>query len=184
MSVSNESTRQTGGVVPFVRAGHGQSHSEETKGLALVFYATGGARNCADVERMLARALEGTGEPVPTAQTIAGWAREENWPKKADELWRVSRGRMFYVNQIVAMGNVGTALEVIRDGMLGRLEGDVAEQAIKIKAAELALRAPERLPWLATIEPPAEAVDTPQMSRAEKDAYLRSQLVQRHRKGA
>jgi hypothetical protein len=181
---SDESTRVMGEVVPFVRGEAGIPHSDETRLLAKMIYCTSGARRPADVERLLQWELAGTGTPVPSQQTIGGWARDEGWAAEADELWRSHRQTALAMMQTLSMGNLGASLLVIRDILLREDGGDLGVVAAKLKAAELNGRFVERLAWLQTIEPPAREVDTSQMTRAEREAYNQARLVQRHRKGA
>jgi hypothetical protein len=173
-----------GDVVPFVRGEAGVAHSDETRLLAKMIYCTSGARRPADVERLLRWELTGTGIPVPSQQTIGGWARDEGWSLAADELWRSHRQSALALMQTLSMGNLGASLLVIRDILLRDDEGELGVVAAKLKAAELNGRLVERIAWLQTIEPPAPQVDTSQMSLAEREAYARSQLIQRKKKGA
>jgi hypothetical protein len=75
-----------GDVVPFRRGEPGVAHSDEIRARCFVLYATAAARNCADVERLLSEELADTGDPVPTCQAIANWARDDRWADQADDL--------------------------------------------------------------------------------------------------
>jgi hypothetical protein len=173
-----------GEVVPFVRGEAGVAHSDETRLLAKTIYCTSGARRPADVERLLRWELAGTGIPVPSQQTIGGWARDEQWSQAADELWRKHRQSALALMQTLWVGNFGTSLLVLRDILLRDDGGDLGVVAAKLKAAELNGRFGERLAWLQTVDPPAAPVDTSGMTLAEKEAYNRSQLIQRRKTGA
>src|SRR5262245_9750213 len=107
MSDNLSPTRESGDIVSFVRGAPRIPHPDETKTLALVLYATAGARSPAAVERLLPSYLESMGLPVPTRQTIATWAREEDWPARSDDLWRAHPSMGFEEMQRLT---VGTAL--------------------------------------------------------------------------
>ena len=62
----------------------------------------------------------------------------------------------------------------------GAFKDDPQDGAIRLKAAELAIRLVERGVIPLTVHPPMEAVDTSNLSREEQEAQARASLVRRH----
>src|SRR5512134_2602562 len=155
-------------LMPFMRGTPQVRFSTETKARCFVLFATMAGRNCAAVERLIQEELTGTGEPVPTRQTIATWARAEGWAAQADDLWRTTKSWSREQLQVLALANMLLGQQRRHEVLLGQYldRPDVAAQYLK--AGELSDRAIERiLPLSAMQPPPAPVEDDSELSREE-----------------
>ena len=167
-------------IVPVRRSVPGVPHSDETKTRCFVLYSTEGGRNCASVERLIGEELEGTEEVVPTRQTIAGWARDEQWSAQADELWRKTKLWGARELQVIAIANAVLGQRRRHEVLLGNYRGDNDIAAQFLKAGELSDRFIERVLPLSAMKPPVEEeTDTEDLPRDEREALARQALVQR-----
>jgi hypothetical protein len=180
----HDATRTLGEVVPFVRGEPRVPHADETRALALVLYATGGARSPAAVERLLPSYLEPMGLPVPTRQAIATWAREEDWNAQADDLWR-ARPRMGF--EEMQRLTIGTALVLARrmhEMATGLDESPLEERILTTKQYEIGMRVLERIPALGQYAPPAPQLELDDVPRDVGEAKAKANMIQRGRTGS
>lgn len=170
-----------GEVVPFRRGEPGVAHADETRTLALIVYATGGARSPAAVERLLPPYLEPLGLPVPTRQTIACWAREEDWNRQADDLWRARPSMGFEEMQRLTIGTALVLAKAMHDMATGVDERPLDERILATKQYEIGMRVLERIPALGQYAPPTPPRDIEAMSQDEGEALAKQRLVRRGR---
>lgn len=171
-----DATRPKGEIVPFLRGEPRVPHADETKTLALILYATSGARSPAAVEKLLPSYLEPMGLPTPTRQAIARWAREENWNGQADDLWR-SRPTMF-LDELARL-TTGTLLVLAKqmhDMATGLDTRPIEERMLTTKQYEVGMRVAKDVPRATTYVPPQAEVQTDGMSRDEIEARARQAL--------
>ena len=174
----NENTEPTtAAIVPLRRGLPGVAHTVETKTRCFVLYATAAARNCAAVERLIAEELAGTGEPVPTRQSIAAWARDDAWDTQADELWRNTKQWGLRELQVIALANALLGQQRRHEVLLGLYRSDSDTAAQYLKGGELSDRFIERvLPLSAMRAPELEPQDLSGLSREQREALARQSL--------
>lgn len=163
-------------------------YSDGVKGRAFTLYGTIAARNSAAVEKLLREELAGTGEPIPSRQTVSGWARNENWAAQVDAEWRNSKDWTHDQLRVLALGNAILAAQRRHEILLGvGLEDmDPGNRALlQLKAGELSDRAIERILPLSAMQPAPARIenDDPGLSRGEKEARARLRIVRRHQEG-
>ena len=156
-------------IVP-LRGLPGVAHSEDTKARCFVLYATAAARNCADVERLIAEELDGTSEVVPTRQAIAGWARDEQWAEQADDVWRNTKRWGKREPEVIALSNAMLGQQRRHEVLMGKYN--------------LADRTIERVLPLGAMEgPPEPAIETKDVPREAGEAQAKSAMIQRGKTG-
>jgi hypothetical protein len=158
----------------------GVAHAPEIKARCFVLYSTEAGRNCAAVERLIAEELDGTREGVPSRQTIAGWARDEQWSSQADNLWRSTRRWGVRELQVIAIANAVLGQRRRHEVLLGKYRGDHATAAQYLKAGELSDRFIERVLPLSSMEaPPRHEADTEDVPREVAEARALAAMIQR-----
>lgn len=173
--------------IPAIPAPHriqpGQSYDPEVKARCFVLYSTAGGRNCAAVERLYAREVEGTNEPVPSRKVIAAWAADEAWATQSDNLWRNTKHWTHDQLRVLGLANTIAAAQHRHDLLTGKgLDGlDNATKAmIQLKAGELSDRAIERILPLGAMKPPDDLTETnEELSRADREGQAKLRIVAR-----
>src|SRR5262245_36038387 len=180
MTPDDGSTAASGQIVPFsanVRLGRGEAYPLEVKARCFVLYATAGARNGANTSKLYAE--EHKDEACPSKETINLWAREERWGDQADDLWRQTRGRTQHELQILSTANAQLAQMRLNALLMGTDERPYEERVITLKAIEVANKAREKMPDLGRVQPPDAEADVSNLTREEREAAARQNLVQR-----
>jgi hypothetical protein len=159
-----------------------QAFPEDVKDLAFGLWETFCGGDSAAVERLLREELP-EGAPIPTRQSIARWARDEDWAAKREAGWRNVKGRTVFELKLAMLGNVVLAQKIKRNAMTGAYDDTPQVAAIRLKAAELADRLLERaVIGLAEPEPPdagATDEDERNMTRAEREARIGERMAAR-----
>ncbi len=158
------------------------AYDEETRARCFVLYATFAARNCAAVARLYAEEVKSLDLPAPDVRTLQHWANDEQWNAQADTLWRHTKGRTSYELQILSQANTMQGAKALHDILTGLDTRDLNERVITLKAIEVAMKAREKLPELARIEPPEETLDTDGLSKQDIEANAMNAIT-RGRKG-
>ena len=156
--MSDETRKQMSDIVPLRRdvAPAGFAYDDETRVRCFILYATFAARNCAAVARLYASEVAGQDVPVPDTRTIQLWAAADDWSRQADDLWRNTKGRTSYELQILSQANTMMGAKALHDILTGADQRELNERIVTLKAIEVAMKAREKLPELARIEPPED----------------------------
>jgi hypothetical protein len=184
--VSDETRKHIYELAPVERGSvvKGFAYDDETRARCFVLYATFAARNCAKTARLYEQEVKALGLPAPDVRTIQLWAADDDWYGQADDFWRHSKGRTPYELQILSSANTMQAQQALHDILTGADERDLNERLITLKAIEVAMKARERLPELARIEPPEQTADTASMSREEQEAHATAAISRKKGKSA
>lgn len=182
--MTDDSTRPMLSVVPAGRGQAGVPHSEETRALCREVYGGAGNRSPARTEKLVAPILEAMRLPIPMAQTIADWARDENWREWADELARAHPDRLRQELQRTWQAVMIVAGHTFLDMMTGLDSRDIEERVLATKQVEIAFRTVRDFPLLGRYDPPEKAIDTSELPRDEREALARQALVQRKKEGS
>ena len=148
---------------------------------AYELWSTVAGRNAAATRRLLDSEAE-AGDAVPTDRAIRKWATEHGWHERADLQLRETAGRTVFELGVKWRALLLGAADVLLAAQTGGYAGREMEGALAVKASEIALRQIERGILPLEVELPPKPVDTSQMTRAEKEAYAQSQLIQRKRR--
>jgi hypothetical protein len=163
-------------IVPLRRGDPQVRFTPEQKARCFELYATAAGRNPANVVLLYAEEVE-EGEPVPSRQTVWTWAKDEQWDRQANDLWRNTKGRSRFELQVLTVANAVISQRRLNAILMGTDPGDPAEKVITLKGIELAMRQYERIPQLTQVTPPEETeVDTAGMTRDEIEAKARQAL--------
>ena len=93
---------------------------------------------------------------MPDTRTIQLWAAADDWSRQADDLWRNTKGRTSYELQILSQANTMMGAKALHDILTGADQRELNERIVTLKAIEVAMKAREKLPELARIEPPED----------------------------
>jgi len=172
-------------VVPFVRGKPGVESSPEIKERARILWCTQASGDAAATARLLAKELEGSDEPTPARQTIARWARDEQWAAQADAAWAdmATRDRTMFELQRLVVNNMVLGEVRKRDVLTGAYDHDTEVGTMMLKASDLAGRTVERvIAALRMPEPPAPQVDDlDALERGEREARALGEMATRKR---
>lgn len=136
-------------------------------------------RNAEAVAQML-RAELGPEVTTPSARQVRHWAIFHGWTARADDDWRRTQGRSLFELQAQAVAAVRLGLQNLLLAASGAFQDNPHDGAIRLKAAELAIRLVERGVIPLSVQPPMEAVAASNLSREEQEAQARANLVRRH----
>jgi hypothetical protein len=148
---------------------------------AYALWSTVGGRNATATRRLLEAEAE-DGDAVPTDRAIRKWATEHGWHERADLHLRETAGRTVFELGVKWRALLLGAADVLLAAQTGGFAGREIEGALAVKASEIALRQIERGVLPLVVEPPAQAIDTSSMTRAELEAHNKRQLIQRRRR--
>lgn len=173
--MSDETGNDIAAIVPFVRGDTHVRFPDEMRARCFVHFSTDAARNCAEVERLIAEEFQGTNDPVPTARSIAMWAREEGWHEQADALWRATEGWSIEQLRVYVLANAILGQRRRHEVLTGKItDNDTA--ARYLKAGELSDRFIEKILPIGALRPPDTSkaeFDWQNASTEEKEAYAR-----------
>lgn len=172
-------TRDITAIREIPRGSPAVAHSDEMRARCFVHYSTDGARNCAEVERLIAEELQGTHERVPTRQCIGDWAREERWHEQADALWRATEGWSIEQLRVYVLANAILGQRRRHEVLTGKItDNDTA--ARYLKAGELSDRFIEKILPIGALRPPAAPARADEvLSVEEREARAQAAIVRR-----
>jgi hypothetical protein len=154
-----------------------EAYPPEVMRRAYEVWSTIAGRSGARVVRVLAREY-GEEVALPTPSTVNRWASEEAWASRATADLHQSQGKSLYELQVAWLAAVQGAVDVILDAETGAYDGDPAAGAIRLKAAELAMRPVERgvISLVPSAPPPSELEDVSALSVEEREARIRNRV--------
>lgn len=182
--MTDESTGQKSRIVALRRSDRRPVavYDDATRVRCFVIYATMAARNCAATARLYADEARAFGEHAPDADTVRRWAADDDWPGQVDNLWRNTKGRTLQELQELASSNTLVGQKALHNILTGLDSRPIEERVLTLKAIEIAMKAREKLPELARVEPPEQERDTEGRTREELEAEAMAGIVRK--KGA
>jgi hypothetical protein len=125
-------------------------------------------------------------DDVPARQTIARWAREEQWAAQSAAAWQdvATRGKAMYDLQMAMINNVALGEVQKRDVMTGAYDHAPMVGALRLKASELSGRTVERVIAALRMPVPLDVAsddDDEGLTRAEREARIAERMARRKR---
>jgi hypothetical protein len=136
-------------------------------------WSSAGGRNSSITERLLTR--ESGEAPVPSASSIARWAREDGWADWSDGELQRTAGKTLRQLQAGWLGNLLLAQETLAQAMVGTFDTLPHGGVARVRAAEVTLRTIAQSGLLATLPdaPQPSKEDLGKMSVGQQSQFLR-----------